>query len=444
MNKILAGLLASKKAKADAARAILAAADANVEQPGKLTAEQQAAFDAAMAEIDVLDQRIGREQALATAEANLGAVTVLNPNAVGSISVAATPEAENDPRHGFANLAEFYRAVVVASVNPRAADTRLRFDAAAPSVSNNTQSGGDGDFLVPPQFSSDIWQSVRNSPASLVPLVDDVPIEGNSMAFPKDETTPWGADGVQAYWQAEAAAVAQSKARFGISQMRLHKLMCLVPLTDELRADAPAAAAHISNRMGSKIGWKASHSIMRGSGAGQPLGFMNGGGLVTVTKDAGHTYSATAALSVVDVFSMMSRMHPEAISEAMWLVHPSMLISLGQLKLGDTPVFQALSDGIREGFAGRLMGLPLRILSHCSAPLAVGDIVLAAPRAGYRTISKRGGIETATSMHLFFDAGVEAMRATFRIDGHPLLSAPVTPENGTDTLSHFVALDDTR
>jgi HK97 family phage major capsid protein len=71
-----------------------------------------------------------------------------------------------------------------------------------------------------------------------------------------------------------------------------------------------------------------------------------------------------------------------------------------------------------------------------------GDIVLVDWKA-YRTITKSGaGIDTATSMHLWFDRGIQAFRATFRVDGQPVLRNPISPANGANTLSPFVTLDD--
>jgi hypothetical protein len=48
--------------------------------------------------------------------------------------------------------------------------------------------------------------------------------------------------------------------------------------------------------------------------------------------------------------------------------------------------------------------------------LAQGDVCLFAPK-WYRCITKAGGIETAQSLHLYFDADAVAFRCTFRIDG---------------------------
>jgi hypothetical protein len=58
----------------------------------------------------------------------------------------------------------------------------------------------------------------------------------------------------------------------------------------------------------------------------------------------------------------------------------------------------------------------------------------------YQAITKAEGIQTATSMHLYFDADAMAFRTTFRMDGQPKLAAPISPANGTKTLSPFVQL----
>ncbi|MGH8743046.1 MAG: phage major capsid protein, partial [Burkholderiales bacterium] len=58
----------------------------------------------------------------------------------------------------------------------------------------------------------------------------------------------------------------------------------------------------------------------------------------------------------------------------------------------------------------------------------------------YRTITKARGIETATSMHLYFDADVTAFRTIFRVDGQPKIINPIAPANGSNNLSPFVQL----
>ncbi len=58
----------------------------------------------------------------------------------------------------------------------------------------------------------------------------------------------------------------------------------------------------------------------------------------------------------------------------------------------------------------------------------------------YRTITKAGGIQTASSMHLYFDADATAFRATFRVDGQPKIVAQISQAKGSNKLSPFVQL----
>ena len=50
-------------------------------------------------------------------------------------------------------------------------------------------------------------------------------------------TTPWGSGGIQAFWTGEAEAITQSKPVLEDVTLRLKKLSCLVPVTEELMED---------------------------------------------------------------------------------------------------------------------------------------------------------------------------------------------------------------
>jgi hypothetical protein len=68
----------------------------------------------------------------------------------------------------------------------------------------------------------------------------------------------------------------------------------------------------------------------------------------------------------------------------------------------------------------------------------VGDIVLAS-MSQYQAISK-GGVKSASSIHVQFATDEMAFRFIYRIDGAPNLASPVTPFKGSNTVSPFVAL----
>jgi HK97 family phage major capsid protein len=149
-----------------------------------LSDEEVSAFDALRVRIDAASAAIDREATLIADEARIGIQSAIGP--------IVTDNREADPRRGFGSLGEFMQAVYQADRPGQSIDSRLLIGgvgAAAPSNFSNEASGQDGGFLVPPQFSQEIFKlSLGEGP--LLPLTDNVEISGNSMAFPKDETTP--------------------------------------------------------------------------------------------------------------------------------------------------------------------------------------------------------------------------------------------------------------
>src|SRR5581483_11684636 len=96
----------------------------------------------------------------------------------------------------------------------------------------------------------------------------------------KDETTPWGSNGVQVYWTAEAGQATQSKPKLGQDNLQLAKLTALVPVTDEQLADSfVGLGQYVTRQAAERINWKVDEAIVNGTGAGQPLGFFTSGAI---------------------------------------------------------------------------------------------------------------------------------------------------------------------
>jgi HK97 family phage major capsid protein len=85
-----------------------------------------------------------------------------------------------------------------------------------------------------------------------------------------------------------------------------------------------------------------------------------------------------------------------------------------------------------------LLGAPIIETEWNSTLGTVGDILLV-DLSQYCTITK-GGMENMSSMHLYFDSDQQAFRVTYRIDGQPWFASALTPYQGTNTQSSFVAL----
>lgn len=382
-------------------------------------AEAQAAVEAAEAEVKKQADR-------AAALRKLGA---------GSGVERQHDRREDDPKRGFAHFGEFAKAVINASRKTGAViDERLTIGA-APTTYANESSGADGGFLIAPGFSQDIHAHSLEQDAFL-PMCDGGPISGHSMTFPRDETTPWGANGIRAYWEGEADQGAQTKPVFGNFTLRLHKLMALVPVTDELISDAGAINAFIPRKAGESVRWKTNDALVNGSGVGKPLGVFSSGAMVEQAKEANQTADTIVAGNVVKMFARNT--NP---ARAVWLVHPDAWPQLPLMTIGDQPVFTPPSEGIKGAAGGFLLGRPVYMTDTCQTLGDDGDIMFIDWQA-MAAITKAGGIETATSMHLWFDYDMMAFRVTFRVDAQPWLTSAVSPANGSTTRSPFVKLAD--
>ncbi|MGP8437177.1 phage major capsid protein [Paraburkholderia fungorum] len=428
MSKQLRELQARKAKQVAAMRAIT---DKAASENRDLTDDEVAAFDAERAGLERTAAAITREETLIEAERSAGVVIPDGAN------ISVSENIENDTRRGFQSFGEFAMAVRAGSQRNGNIDQRLVIGAAAPGAGTyaNEASGTDGGFLIPPAFSSDIFTLSLEDDA-LLPMTDNIEVGGNGMTFPKDETTPWGTDGVRAYWQAEASQANATKPKLGVSTLRLHKLMALTPVTDELLADANALESYLPGLMARSIRWKTNEAILFGTGAGQPEGAFNGSAAVVQAKDAGQ---ATKTVSLGNVSNMIARLTPGSFPKSVWMITPDALPSLFGLTLGNYPIYLPISQGAQGSPYGTLMGRPIMVSQHAAAFSAQGDISLI-DLSYYRTITKAGGVQTATSMHLYFDADATAFRAICRVDGQPKIVNPIAQAKGANTLSPFIQL----
>jgi HK97 family phage major capsid protein len=426
--------------KAKKAAALQKAGALNAITDRDLTADEQQQLSAHIDTITGLNAQIERAEFLAAQEAgmNTGGGVVVPAGATINVS----DNRADDPTRGFRSFGEFARSVIGASSQGvRSLDERLRIGAAAPSTAANEGTGADGGFVVPPQYSADLFR-LSLLDGALLPFTSNVNIDGNSMVFPKTEQTPWGTNGVRAYWQNEAALATATKPALGAQAMRLHKLMALVPLSDELAADQSALQSELPGLIGDSIKWKINEAILFGNGNGQPLGALASSGPgVVQAKDSGQ---AANTLSVSNLFNMLSRLPNPATMSALWQINPTVIPALASLVLGQVPVFlpggMVNVGGIGQmPVFGTLLGRPVMISQHAKAFSAQGDVQLH-DMSYYRTITKAEGIATATSLHLYFDADAMALRVITRIDGSPKIAAPISPANGSTTLSPFVQL----
>src|SRR5450830_1324629 len=257
MNKRI--LMQRKAAALAAAKALNAAAST---ENRDLSAEELIQFDAHMADAASLQANIERLEKLEAADVGV--------EVAADARITVEENVAKDPKGGFNFVGEFMKAVHgahAAKINGGAVDKRLLIGAAAPGAGTyaNEGSGADGGFLIPPAFGTEIFQFSLTDNA-LLPMTDEVNVTGNAMSFPKDETTPWGSNGVRAYWQGEASITQATKPQLGLTTLRLKKLMALVPITSELLEDTNALTSYLPKQIAERIRWKTNEAILFGPG----------------------------------------------------------------------------------------------------------------------------------------------------------------------------------
>jgi HK97 family phage major capsid protein len=338
---------------------------------------------------------------------------------------------------GWSNFGEFAAAARQAQLNPGQIDSRFTN---APTTSSTEGVGADGGFAVPPDYRTEIMQAVEGED-SLMALTDPIPTSSNSITIPKDETTPWGTSGVQAYWDGEGDTLAQSKVALGQDNIRLNKLTALVPVTDELLEDAPALGGYIQSRVPEVMTSKINLAMLQGSGVGQPLGVLNGGDLVSVAKESGQAADTILHHNIVNMFA---RMYAPSRRKAVWVINQDIEPQLNLMAFQNTaaggPIYMP-PNGLAGSPLATLMGRPILPLEACETLGDKGDIVLC-DWSKYLTAIKAGGVKSDVSIHLYFDTAHTAFRFIMRIAGQPAFSAPITKRDGANTLARFVTLDE--
>jgi hypothetical protein len=227
------------------------------------------------AEVKQLDTEIAAEEKQARRAALFGSSALGGP-ALGTVVN------DSDPARtaGFRSLAEFAVAVrnfQVAGI----ADPRIT--GAASGYQQNQGTSGEG-VLVPTEWRDQIWALVF-ADNDLLGFCNPEPTQGNTVGIVKDETTPWGAAGVQAAWRSEGTSMIASKAALTPTILQLHELYAFVLATNEVLDDAPRLQNRITIQAARAIRWKLFEAVCFGDGNGKPLGFMKSPALVTVAAE---------------------------------------------------------------------------------------------------------------------------------------------------------------
>ena len=349
---------------------------------------------------------------------------------------------EQTNRDKFVSAGEFYMAVMRAGQPGGAVDPRLSTRAAS-GLSESVPS--DGGFLVEHEMATGILKTLWDS-GMILPKIQKVTLSGNKngMKFNGlDETSRADgsrAGGILAYWAAEAAEKTKSKPKFRQIDLGLNKLIGLCYATDEMLDDASALEQTINDGFKTEFDFKLTDGIINGTGTGQPLGILNSGCVVSVGKEVGQ---AANTIVYENIVNMWSRMIASSRPNAIWTINQDCEPQLNKMSVavgtGGIPVYLP-ANGVSQSPYSTLLGRPVVPIEQAPTVGDTGDIMLS-DFGQYKAIDK-GGMQRDVSIHVRFVYDESVFRFVYRFDGQPVLASAITPFKGTNTLSHFVKLDE--
>jgi len=217
--------------------------------------------------------------------------------------------------------------------------------------------------------------------------------------------------------------------------MSLAKFVVLTYATDELLQDSQLLDQIIREGFQEELNVRLTDGVIRGSGAGQMLGILTSPCLISVARATPGTILSS------DIFNMWARLLPGSHKNSYWVCNPDSLPTLYQLTVtvgttGGQPVF--LPGGTIQGVPySTLLGRPL-IVSEVGSSLATAGALILADFSSYAIVTK--GTKVDTSLHIAYLSDQTVFRGVTRIQGQPLLNAPVVPFKGANSLSAFISL----
>jgi len=310
-----------------------------------------------------------------------------------------------------------------------------RFHPELRTVSEGNDSAGG--FLIPTEFSAEIHD---------VALEDEIILRRARVEPMRSDTKRISAveigshashlyGGVVAYWTSEGGAMTEASPKFRAMQLVAKKVTILLLFSSEWAEDAADGQNGLARLAGGALGWYRDRAFLTGSGAGQPLGILNGPCLITVAAETGQ---AAASVCYENLAKMLAALHPSCWKNSVWIVHPGLIPSL--LTLGVTiGTGGAFYPTLRED-SGQfsMLSRPVIFSEKMTTPGTVGDIMLCDFSQYVVGMRRDLRFEVSTGPHFSTDQ-IDA-RLICRVDGQPLWNETLTLADGTTKLGPFIAL----
>ena len=358
-----------------------------------------------------------------------------------TLAVSVHDNVDDDPQHGFKSLGEFAKSVANAKTG-KVSDNLKHWEAfwqtkAATSFQNETN-GADGEYAVPTQWATTIFQDILDNEDNLLGRSFNQPISnGNSIKIPCDNTTQLGQSGIVAYNVNEGASIGGSKASMRQVNFTLEKLGVLVNVTSELLEDTNVAlTAYLENKSQYAFAWKTNDIILNGD-TGSPATALGVIGHAATAVVADQPDGSGRIISYEDLCRMRSFFYGDR-KKAVWVMGTDVEEDVMQVQDGAGRNIYFPPGGLKDAPYGTLFGIPVVISYHTAPAGTVGDIVLG--DFSKYIVASKGTMQAAMTPYLYFDQQLMTFRWTFRMYGQPERATTLLDKNGLRKLGNFVTL----
>jgi len=352
---------------------------------------------------------------------------------VGVATTATTSEGEG------VSFGDFLKCVATNDVQ------RLRAVYKSAKALDET-TGASGGFLVPTQFEERIRAvgapmlfdqlvaagrgplMLRTNAAELA-----LPVLEQDQAPNVESSALVG--GVRLVWREQSADVAESEPRFEQRIFRPHAADAYVAASTELISDAPQALEDtLVTLFGRAYAVLKARTLLRGTGVGQPRGIVGHPATISVARS---TTGTQVERDTDTVLAMIQRLLPGSAT-AVWIAHPFWRARLMATRLSETLLYTVNGQSLVYG--DTLAGIPIAYSEHLPAVTGAGSLILA--DLSYYAMVERAGFSVAFSEHVRFLKRQSVWLFGVRIDGAPLINAPLILADGagTNTVSPFVEI----
>jgi len=338
----------------------------------------------------------------------------------------------------FQNSAEFFRTIWHntnrdAGTQAKLSKIRNAFGSSIPS---------EGGFLIPETLRSELLR-VALETSIVRPRARVIPMETLRVPFPAIDSTSNASSvygGIVCYWTEEGGTLNASNPTFGRITLEAKKLTAYTEAPNELVADSIGSfQAYIDTLFPEALGFYEDYAFLKGDGVGQPLGMLDNGN-TSLIEVAAESLQPATTIVWQNITNMFSRMLPQSLNRAVWLVAPNTFPELAEMALsvgtGGSPVW--LNNGV-AGPPATILGRPVIITEKAATLGTKTDISFVDP--AFYLIGDRQAMSATSSPHFKFQNDSTAFRIIERVDGRPWLMSAITPKNASsDTLSAFVTL----